>query len=301
MRGFTLIHAIVLLVILAIAVAVLLPALGAVRRTQRQIQNNTQARGIVQGMTVFSQSCSTGGGDGFFPGLSSTGLPIIDIPNNVIEAGTFGQNNDVPGYDLTRDSDVDPETMNSLKTGEGFLQYAFAELLTGDFIPAGSSEYFLNPADTIKAEFLPGDPGDAGRFDMSKVSYTLANVAAEPLIDEWSDTINPDAIVLADRAVGDGDTFDQPRSAASSVWTEPVSGEWRGVITRNDSSTETRVSYAYPSANLNYGGVRFEDGDVMNLFAHPDGEDLELTEDGEIRSDQGVLFDQDERGRATGI
>ncbi|MEM1099772.1 MAG: type II secretion system protein, partial [Planctomycetota bacterium] len=164
MRGFTLIHAIVLVVILPIAVAVLLPALGAVRRTQRQIQNNTQARGIHQGMVVFSQGCKSGGGDGFFPGLSSTGLPIIDIPNNVIEADTFGQNNDIPGYDLTRDSDVDPETMNDLDTGEGFLQYAFAELLTGDFIPAGSSEYFLNPADSIKTEFVPGDPGDAGRF-----------------------------------------------------------------------------------------------------------------------------------------
>ncbi|MEM8782000.1 MAG: prepilin-type cleavage/methylation domain-containing protein [Planctomycetota bacterium] len=301
MRGFSLLQAVVLLAALLVAAVLLLPVLGKVRHSARETQNMTQLRGIHQGFVVFSQSCGSGSADGYFAGVSATGLALIDIENNVIEANTFGQSNDIRGYDRSRDGDIDPDEMNDPETGEGFVQYAFAELLTGDFIPAGSSDYFLNPADTIKAAFVPGDPGDAGRFDMSKVSYTVAGVATAPLVEEWRETINADAIALADRAVGDGDTFGQSGSTASSVWTEAGSGRWRGAITRNDSSTRTHTGHAYPNADLNYGGIEFEGGDVLNLFARPAAEDLELTDDGKIRKGQGVLFDQDEAGRATGI
>ncbi|MEM9753274.1 MAG: prepilin-type cleavage/methylation domain-containing protein [Planctomycetota bacterium] len=267
----------------------------------RHLQNNVQTRGIHQGMFVFSQGNKSGGGDGFFPGLSSRGEAIADVDCTKIEVGTFGQSNDIPAYDANENGDIDPEEMNDPATGEGFVQYVFAELLTGDFIPAGSSEYFLNPADTGKTVFIANDSGDAGRFDVTKVSYTILNAAADQLDNEWKETINTQAIVLADRAIGDGNTFGTEHASASSVWTEEGSGDWRGAMTRNDSSTETGTTYAGPKG-LKYGNLTWEPEQApKNLFARPDGENLRMVDDLFFRPDQGVLFDQEERGRATGI
>ncbi len=182
--GFGLIEVVVIVALLMIAVGVFLPMLGTGCRLSRQMQNNTQLRGIHQGMFTFAQSSKSGGGDGYFPGFTSRGKAITaDNPDTVISAGFFGQNNDIPGYAASED-DVELSEMNDADTGEGFMQYTFAKLLAGDFIPAGSSEYFINPADDEKEYFIAGDTGDAGRFDMSKVSYTMANVAVDELAAE---------------------------------------------------------------------------------------------------------------------
>ena len=68
-RGFSLIELLVVMLIIGI----MLPALGAARRTARQMTNNTQLRGIHQGMVIFAQANKVGGQDGFFPGLGPTG------------------------------------------------------------------------------------------------------------------------------------------------------------------------------------------------------------------------------------
>ncbi len=277
------------------------------------MQNNTQLRGIHQGMFTSSQSNKSGGGDGYFPGLTSRGQAItVDNPDAVIEGsgsdgvGVFGQTNDIRGYAASPD-DVAISEMNDPDTGDGFLQYAFAELLTGDFIPAGSSEYFINPADATKQYFVAGAGGDEGRFDLSKVSYTALHVGVDQLITEWKETVNTQAIVMGDRAVGNGDTFGQPGSTASSVFTDEGSGDWRGGTVRNDSSTETITTYELKKSGLKYGNLVFVDGDLNNLFAHPDGESVrmvpsprDLTAEA-IASDQGVLYDEDERSRLGGV
>jgi hypothetical protein len=301
--GFNVWEVLVVLALLAIGIALLLPALNrGGHRVPRSMQNNTQLRGIHQGMFVYAQSNKSGGGDGFFPGLSSRGEALADTEGHLIEAVAFGQTNVIRGYDRNADGDVDPDEMNDPNTGEGFLRYAFAELLTGDYIPAGGSEYYLNPADTQKTQFIPGaDADDGGRFDMRNVSYTTLNVAADSLAAEWKETVNTRAIVLADRAIGDGSTFGKAGSTASSVWTEEGSGEYRGGVTRNDSSTETVTTHEAIDAQLKYGDLTFEDNDLFNLFARPDGEDVERIDEETIRKDQGVLFDQDEAGRVTGI
>ena len=59
--------------ILALLIAILLPALGAARRTARRMQNSTQLRGIHQGLVTFANSNKDQ-----FPGLSSNGGILAD-------------------------------------------------------------------------------------------------------------------------------------------------------------------------------------------------------------------------------
>ena len=58
--------------VIAILIALLLPALGAARHTARQMQNNTQVRGIHQAMVMYAQSNKS-----YYPGIGLQG-EVVD-------------------------------------------------------------------------------------------------------------------------------------------------------------------------------------------------------------------------------
>ena len=67
-RAFTLIELLVVISIIALLIGILLPALGAARRTARQMQNSTQVRGIHSALVLFSQGNNT-----YYPGVNTIG------------------------------------------------------------------------------------------------------------------------------------------------------------------------------------------------------------------------------------
>ncbi len=251
-RGFTLIELLVVISIIALLIGILLPALGAARRTARQIQNSSQLRGIHQGLVIFAQS-NKGGGDGWYPGVDSDG-----------ETLTVAEVND------TGDYQGHAGTSNGRNSSS-----RFAILLNAN---AFTPEYLISPADS----FTPADPTTNNQltFTGPNENFSYATLVTEDSSgvqyarrNEWRETLNTQAVVLCDRNTGSGVL----EAETESVWSDSGSGQWKGTVTRNDGST------GFESTDQGFE-TRYADGPTLDddaLFTDADdgaatGEDAQL-------------------------
>lgn len=121
------------------------------------------------------------------------------------------------------------------------VTYRFHEMLEQNLF---SPDYLISPLETANKQ-----PWSGGPFTEEHYSYSLLDITDEGgRRAEWSETLNPDAIVASDRNTG--------RDAGehvSSVLTSQDSGQWRGGIVRNDNYVETADNHII--AKTQYGAA----------------------------------------------
>ena len=251
--AFTLIELLVVISIIALLIGILLPALGAARTTARRLQNNTQLRGINQGMFVYSQSNKD-----LFPGLVK--LDMSSSWNSCVNSADIKTYNDNAG----------PQAAGA------DVQARWIICLNADFF---TPEYLISPGE-VNSNIQPwSETGGPYNGNSTISSYALpriasnvtgpANIMQEGRAREWTASANSQAITVSDRLYAPGlvPTPDNPTSHLS-LWASDQPGRWEGGISFNDNHTEN-FQTSVIEETLTYAGKSTTAPD--NIFWPNDG------------------------------
>ena len=212
--GFTLIELLVVISIIALLIAILLPALSAARQSARIMQNNTHLRGIHQACFTFAQDNKT-----FYPGLQLNGRTLANIRENEL---------------YERYPELNVAGMGNLGNGPN-TRHRIATLVAEDFMPA---EYAISPSEVSDAAQIWNRTED---FSIINNSYSLLNLSVDDnnarnnRRSEWADTANGQAIIGSDR--------NTVNSGVESIHVDVGSGVWEGGIVWNDGHVEFEGSH----------------------------------------------------------
>ena len=244
-RGFTLIELLVVISIIALLIALLLPALGSAKKQARILENSTHQRGLHQAFVIFGQSNKTQ-----FPGLENVdGQPSL-IP---------GSRNGTP-------------TSSSRLAGD-WPATRFALLVDQDYV---SPQYTINPADPFPREAwtfgLTGTDSAGTNFDWRNFSYA---------VEEWyggmngrnrykvatgnTDHMGSETPVIADRTIVVIDQdYTDPSKYIGGFSPEP--GQFQMGLVWNDGHTTFQNT---PIVNTRFGPY-YNENDHIYQRTHED-------------------------------
>jgi len=217
--GFTLIELLVVMGIIALLLAILLPALNRARATTKRVKDATQIQQVHKGWLTLAREYQ-----GIFPtpGLIDR-LPVNgqNIPGRGNE--DVSQNDHAKLYSaciaqnaFTTDVLVSPSEVSA-------NVLVMANYNFDAYQPAAQDQYW-DP--TFQADLRTGQ--------LAHVSYGTLELTGQRKAKQWRDTLDSKFVVLANRGVQEGDVSPNVYNNSKTLQIHGGSKEWTGNICFND-------------------------------------------------------------------
>jgi prepilin-type N-terminal cleavage/methylation domain-containing protein len=239
--AFTLIECLVVISIIALLVGILLPALGAARRSACQSKNSSQVRGVHQSMVIFAQNNAS-----YLPGLDKSGNLL---PANAPAFSSAPSNSSGGASAATSGGGLTGASMSA----------RYYILLNGSFI---AGDLLINDQETLTkwsdSTKLPSTDQFSYvplRIADSSTATDFGNQAGRAA--EWRDNANSQSILISDRNTAAAPLSNKVRS----VWSTSTGtqADWKGVVLWGDNHAEflnaTNARLGTLSLNTKYANI----------------------------------------------